>query len=291
MNGRGGPTDVRPRIAAVEEEEEEEEDHTARALLTTDGFDPDDLNKVSLQKWLWTPMIYYSANGNVTMIRYLIAHGADGRKIGNRGIFPLYSAAAYGHLEIVKLLSRDGGALEDIRRRTTDAGYSPLSMATPLRAAFYNKHFIVVQWLILNGALTSRFDDINGGGIADMVLRRDLRQSRRRRIWDYDKREKVQAWAQDIVTNHDTVVTVLLTGMIVRSNQTSSSLVVFKGTSGILEVIAQYMAEKPPHQVRMLRQLMILLRAFIDDTPFETEEEYAMPDERQRRRTPPRRRR
>merc|ERR1712028_140622 len=94
------------------------------------------------------------------------------------------------------------------------------------------------------------------------------------RQWGSDKRETVHAWAQDIVTTHDNVVTLLLTGMIVRSNQASSSLVVFNGTSGILELIAHYVAGTP-QQVRTTRQLLVLLPAFIDDTPFveETEEE------------------
>ena len=85
--------------------------------------------------------------------------------------------------------------------------------------------------------------------------------------WQDDRRLPLLSWARDAVTNHDTVVKVLLTGMIVRSNQTSSSLEVFKGKSGILELIAHYV-EGTPHQVRTLRQLIDRLPAFIVDVPF-----------------------
>ena len=291
MNGRGGPIAFLPRVAAAADEEEEE-DHTAQALLTEDGFDRNDLNQ--RDRGGRTPMTYYSGRGNVSMVRYLIARGADCRKTDMFGHFPLYVAACYGHLDIIKLLSHDGAAHEDIRRVN-------ISGASPLLVALREDHFDAVYWLLLNGALWSPHDGdwfrwwqgridggivqerergwiedgVDNGSISDATLRNDLSPTYSNFLRKYgpDKRETVLAWAQDIVTNHDTVVTLLLTGMIVRSNQTSSSLVVFKGTSGILEVIALYMAEITPQQVRMLRQLMVLLRAFIDDTQFETEDE------------------
>ena len=53
----------------------------------------------------------------------------------------------------------------------------------------------------------------------------------------------------------------------------SSPLVVFKGTSGILEVIADYAGKPNARDVRTLRQLLALLPVFIDDTPFESFED------------------
>ena len=296
MNGRGGPIDVLPRGAAAAGEEEEK-DQTARAVLTEDGFEPDDLNKRDRRGR--TPMIYYSGRGNVTMARYLIARGADCRKTDAEGCSPMLMAAYYGHVEIIKLLSQIGGAHEDIRRVVTKYGYSPLG------AAQYRDYFRVVYWLLLNGELWSPHDGWfpcwqgrNDGGIVhergrgfwfddngsinDATMRKDLSptySNGQSRQWGFDKRETVLAWAKYIVTNHDTVVTLLLTGMIVRSNQTASSLVVFNGTSGILELIAHY-AAGTPQQVRTPRQLLVLLPAFIDDTPFvEVEDEEVEEDE------------
>merc|ERR1711865_548262 len=159
----------------------------------------------------------------------------------------MYVAAMDGHLELVQFLSHEGGAHDDIWKVTMD-GSSPLSMA------LFNDHFDVVYWLLLNGALWSPHDgdwfrwwqgridggivqerirgwmDDNGTIINEETMRRDLSptySTGQSRQWGSDKRDTVHAWAQDIVTTHDNVVTLLLTGMIVRSNQASSSLVVF----------------------------------------------------------------
>ena len=69
----------------------EKDDHRGRALLEKNAEG-------------WIPMIYYSRTGNVTMVRYLIARGADGRKVDSDGWFPLLWAAAEGYLEIVNPL-------------------------------------------------------------------------------------------------------------------------------------------------------------------------------------------
>lgn len=55
------------------------------------------------------------------MCRYLACCGADCRKtIIANGWFPMYWAAAGGHLEIVRFLSQDGGAYEDTPKLTSD---------------------------------------------------------------------------------------------------------------------------------------------------------------------------
>ena len=140
---------------------EEEEDTTVRALLTEERFDPNDLNKRN--EFWWTPLTYFSYKGNVTMIRYLIARGADCRKTDAEGYFPLYIAAIYGHLEIIKLIYHHGGAHEDVRKHTGNGwpnGWSALCIAL-------HNHVDVVKWLILNKALSPPRDDVAGGGIDD----------------------------------------------------------------------------------------------------------------------------
>ena len=174
----------------------------------------------------------------------------------------MYCAAQHGHLEIMKLLSQVGGARDDIRR-VTKHGYSPLYIAR------CSGHIEVVYWLIQNGALAPLGDDVDGGGIDDMVMRRDFLQSR---FWRDDKRLPILSWAQDSVARHTKVVQLLLTGTIVRSNQTSSLLGMFKGKSGILELIAHYVAGTK-QQLRTLRQLTDRLPAFIADVPFVVDED------------------
>ena len=299
------PTPVLPSDAVVDNfdnavavaAEQEQEDRTTRNLLTFDGFDPDYLNKTTQVSVStrdgngYTPMTYYCRRGNVTMVRYLIAHDADCRITDTDGYFPLYVAAYYGHLEIIKLLSQVGGAHEDIVKQNWDGD-------TPLRIALREDHFDVVHWLLLNGALWSPHDGdwfrwwqgqidggivqerergwiedgVDNGVINDAAMRNDLSPtySTSRRQYGPDKRETVLAWVRDAVATYDNVVTLLLTGTI--ASASTSPLVVFKGTSEILELIAQYVAGTP-QQVRMLRQLMVLLSAFIDDTQFVDREE------------------
>lgn len=277
-----------PRVAAAKEEDYND---IARALLTKDEFYPDDLNKVSLKKWSHTPLIYYSYKGNVTMCRYLIARGADCQKTDDTfGFSPLYVAAIWGHLEIMKLLFYHGGAQEDIGKGIRNAG-------TALRVALLYEEFDVVHLLILIGALAPR-DDVDDCDIDDAIMRRDLSQEVRgqdSKKWNYDHRLTVLARAQDTVTNHDNVQ-VFLEGTILslasfrrhpknpyatrssKNRKVSSPPVVLKGNSGILALIAQYVAGTP-QQVRMLRQLIDRLPAFIADVPFVVVEEDEEEDE------------
>ena len=263
----------------------EEYDTTARALLKERKFDPEDLNKAcSIEDWYHpvTPLIYFCWKGNLEMVRYLIARGADCRKRDAKGCFPMFAAAAGGHLEIVRFLSHECGAHADIRKLTMD-GYSPLTIA------LYNDHFDIVEWLIRNGALSSSpHDAVDGGVIDDAIMRRDLRQETGDH-WQEDKRLTVLAWAQISVAAYENV-NVFLTGTLVSASSSSvcatrshkrrkvvspsssSPLVIFNGKSGILEVIAHFSAGTP-QQLRTLRQLVNLLPALIADVPFVIEEE------------------
>ena len=262
MIGRNTNDTKRRRIATAEDEAYNK---MARALLEEKGFDLDDVNMICyIRRWgSTTPMIYFSAAGDLRMCRYLLSRGADCRKNDLQGGCPMYWAACRGLLEIVRFLSHDGGAQEDIRKDTR-RGLSPLWVALG------NVHFEVVYWLLLNGALAPPRYDVDGGGIDDAIMRRDLRQIR---IWNGDRRSTVLSWAHDAVATHENVVQLLVTGTIVRSNSQESSLLVkFKGTSGILELIARFVSGTK-QQLRTLRQLMDRLPAFIDDTPFVEEDD------------------
>ena len=279
-NAEQGP----PRVAAAEDEAY---DQTARELLAKKGFDPKDVNK--FDKKGRTPMMYFCSKGNLTMVRYLVNRDADCRKLDRLGGFPMFAAAVGGHLETMKFLSHECGAHEDIRR-VTKHGF------TPLRIALFKDRYDVVWWLLLNEALSSRRDDaVDGGGIDDMIMRRDLRHIHgTRQRWKCDHRLPVLAWAQASVAEYENVK-IFLTGTIVSAASSSvqrhpknpyatrshkrrkvvspsSSLVIFNGTSGILELIADYVAGTK-HQLRTLRQLIDRLPDFIADVPFIEEEE------------------
>ena len=147
-------------------------------------------------------------------------------------------------------------------------------MRLALRFAF-SECFDTIQWLIRKQALSIRAS-VEGGGIDDAIMRRDFRQG-----VSYLGGEVVLEWAQDAVTTHETVKLLLLAGTIMssssfrrhpnnpyatRSNKrrkkSSSPLVMFKGKSGILELIAHYVSGTP-QQLRTLRQLLDRLPAYI----------------------------
>ena len=90
----------------------------ARALLEETGFDLADVNKIcDISGWgSTTPMIHFSAEGDLKMCRYLLSHGADCRKTDTYGRCAMFSAAIYGHLEIMQWLYHDGGTHHDITR-------------------------------------------------------------------------------------------------------------------------------------------------------------------------------
>ena len=267
---------------------------TLLALLKEQGFDPDEMNKACRVPGggssLWTPMNWFVRWGNLQMCRYLLSRGADCRKRDSDGWFPLLWAASCGHLEIMEWLSHECGAHEDIWK-VDFSGNPPLRLA--LRFAF-SECFDTIQWLIRKQALSIRAS-VEGGGIDDAIMRRDLRQSR---IWEDDQRLTVLSWARDAVTTHATVKFLLITGTIVptslfrrhpnnpyatRSNKrrktsSSSPLVMLKGKAGILELIAHYIAGTP-QQLRTLRQLVDRLPVFIADVPFVIEEEEDDEDE------------
>ena len=283
MSGHNPNAEQGPPRGAAAAVEDEAYDQTARELFEEKGFDSDNLNKACcIDGWgSVTPIQYYIYMGDVTMVRYLIVRrGVDCRQTDKYGYFPMFYAASHDHLEICKLLSQVGGAHEDIRKVVTRTSLSPLSIA--LR----HGHFSIVWWLLLNGALSSSpHDAVDGGGFDDIIMRRDLRQEIGGH-WQEDKRLTVLAWACDAVAKQENVK-VFLTGTIVpaasfrrhpknpyatRSHKrrkvvSPSPLLLFKGKSGILELIAHYIAGTP-QQVHTLRHLVDRLPVFIAEVPF-----------------------
>ena len=179
------------------------------------------------------------------------------------------------------MLYHDAGAHDDIRNLGMFGYYSPL------RFALRFGRFDIVHWMIRKQALSTH-DSVDGGGIDDKVMRRELHQSR---FWRDDRRLTILSWTRDAITTHDTVELLLLTGTIVptslyrrhpnnpyatRSNKrrrkSSSPLVMLKGKSGILELIARYVSGTK-QQLRTLRRFNVLLPVFIEDTPFVEEDE------------------
>ena len=175
-------------------------------------------------------------------------------------------------MEVIKWLCHDGGARDDIRKQDPDGNFA-------LSIALHNGHVDVWKWLILDGALSPDDD-----GVIDATTVMNNVRPLSGIKWDYDKRLPLLSWVQDAVAAHDNVK-VFLTGTIVpassfrrhpenpyatRSKRTKvapSPLVLLKGKSGILEVIAHYVAGTP-QQRHTLRQLMDRLPAFIADEPF-----------------------
>ena len=284
-NAEQGP----PRGAAAAAAEDEAYDQTEREFMKKTGFDPEDVNK--FDRFGHIPMTWNCAMGSFKTVQYLIVRrNADCRQLDRWGCSPMLRAAEVGYLEIMKLLSQVGGAHEDIRTQNRFG-------CSPLRAALKYNRVAVWKWLIRKGALAP-LDDLDGGGIDDMIMRRDLRQEIGGH-WQEDKRLTVLAWAQTSVAAYENVK-VFLTGTIVPASSSvcrhpknpyatrshkrrkvvspSSLLAIFKGKSGILELIAHFIAGTP-QQLRTLRLLVDRLPDFIARVPFIIEEEEDDEDE------------
>ena len=260
----------RPRViavaAAAAEDEEDDYDLIGRALLTKRGFDPDDVNKKrGGGRYGWTPMMYFCWKGNINMVRYLISiRGADGRQTDRYVSFPLFWAAAGGLLEMVQFVYHHCSAPDDIRRLCHGC--------SPLRTALEYGHFEVAKWLLLKGALAPR-DDVDGGGIDDEIMIRDLSprySTDARRNWGYDKREALLAWARNTVTDHENFQFLFMERVLFEDD--TGKVLSSSSTPGIVDLMAHYVAGTPEH-LHTLRQLLDRLEVYIDDVPFVEDEE------------------
>ena len=196
-----------------------ENEETAREKMEEAGFDPDDVTKQCKLSYhacvasntnrtlraKMHPMTYFCLIGDLKMCRYLLSKGASTTATSTDCIwFPMYSAAAGGHLNVCKWLY-DHGAKEDIARRSTDnywsnAGhYSPLQAAGPSQAC--------CRWFILKGVLS--LDD--KPGIVDPErMRRDIRPDYDDYEIIYDVRPQLLEWAKQSVQTHSGFMTFLL---------------------------------------------------------------------------------
>lgn len=204
------------------------------------------------------------------MCRYLFSRCADCWKTDELGCCPMFCAAANNHVEVVEWLFHHGGAKDDVRKPNM-SGNSPLFMA------LYNNYVEVGKRLILNGALFSRY---NGVVIDARIMRNDLRPVSGI-VWNDDKRLSLLSWAQDAVTTHENVIFILKGTIVSSSYKTTTSkriklsppLGIFNGKSGILELIAEYCGNPKVRDLRIFRQLIHLLPAFIEDIPYTPFEE------------------
>ena len=249
-----------------------EEDVISRELLTKIGFDLDDVNKKCLVKYkhgyhMVTPMVYFSVRKNKRLCQYLFSLGAD---------CTMFEAANYGHLEICQFLLHHGGVKDDIRKKYGTSGI------TPLRIAIYREHFEVVKLLILNDALSLHGAD----GVIDDATMRNHFCPMQDSSGDFYVKRSLLSWARNAMITRDNMK-LFLKGTIIpsscsyktstskrmkvlpSSSSSSSSLVIFNGQSGILELIAAYAGPKT-QDVPILRQLMHLLAAFIAGIPVAT---------------------
>ena len=113
------------------------------------GWPANELRKeMHTKRMMYFPMLWFARVGDLKMLRYLFAHGAEKDVLRAResGSTCMYWAAFYGHLPVMSWLLEVGGA-EAITKKT-EYGH------TPLYFACRNGHLPEAQWLILNGALT-----------------------------------------------------------------------------------------------------------------------------------------
>lgn len=98
-----------------------------------------------------TPLIVSCRNGHFSVVEYLVDRcSADIEQVGSvnfdgeliDGAPPLWCAAAAGHVEIVRFLTKSGAQVN----KTT------YTNSTPLRAACFDGHYDIVQFLVEHNA-------------------------------------------------------------------------------------------------------------------------------------------
>ena len=100
---------------------------------------------------------YAAHEGHLAIAKVLLEHGADHRLVDDDGWTPLMSAAARGHLDMVKMLlslSQVGDNAETHTGNTRD--WQNHDGTTPLMAAIANSHTDVANMLLDAGADVNR---------------------------------------------------------------------------------------------------------------------------------------
>ena len=126
-------------------------------------------------------MGHFARQGDLPMMRWLYANGADTRDEDVEHWFPMYAASHSGQLDACKWLF-DHGANNDVKRRTSND-------VSPLCVTFDKSYWRVMsRWLILMGALCK--DD--GSSDLDLrVMRKDLDRDEE----CIDERHSLLEWA------------------------------------------------------------------------------------------------
>ncbi len=88
------------------------------------------------------PLAMAARNGDLSMARLLVSHGADATHHEGSGDSPLHCAAMRGHVKMAKYLAELGASVNPI----WEGGEGPL------HAAAGNGHFPMVEWLLERGA-------------------------------------------------------------------------------------------------------------------------------------------
>ena len=128
------------------------DDVTKECKLSADAGDIGALQENGLD--VMHPMTYFCLMGDLKMCRYLLSKGASTTATSTCGTwFPMYNAAIGRYLDVIKWLY-DHGAEDDVgRRNLRNDGFTPLYCAvTAMFATFDRKN--TSRWFILKGALS-----------------------------------------------------------------------------------------------------------------------------------------
>ena len=197
---------------------------TARKMLETVGFDPDDVhNYQEIEFWGYTPMSYFCLLGDLKMCRYLLSKGASTTEswseTGNGTTSPMIAACRGGNTDVCKWLYENGGS--------ADVGKENIPLKNPLyyasrghctrdcreRGNTHDDYREICCFLVLNGALGGR-----DGPALDRFVRKNLYPERFSYHPDFpyyrgrlegevkgiaDERKYLLKWAEEEIRSHD----------------------------------------------------------------------------------------
>ena len=232
------------------------------------GFDPDNVAGVkstrpfdedTLDKNAITAMGYFAIS--LPMMRWLYVNGADTRDVDVAVWFPMYNAAASGHLGVCRWLF-DHGAAKDIKRRIHPYNLSSWAPGlSPLAAAFGKKPpRNLSRWLILNGALCK---DDDSGELDVERMKNDLDSEHHPNHY-HQERKALLEWANDLYRARTSFL-LFLSGALsapqhaCNTRRSASSLQMLDGKPGIRELIGDYVGFVRGREARITRQLTEML--------------------------------
>ena len=255
------------------------------------------------------PMGYFAVEGDLPMMRWLYVNGADTRDEDVAKYFPMLLAAFGGQIEACKWLL-DHGAARDIKRSVEggdDDGHTPLSVTFGKRTVYKSQVRDVSRWLILSGVLCNDgTSDLDIGLMKHSLGQTDFDDDSAK------ERPKLLKWAREhhqsrssfdlfLMGTLSTVtysVTKLRESLLARIRSEDvvdrlmgntppdqypllwtglfphrdCPLAVFAGTSGILELIGEYVGIMRGREARIVRQLTELLPGVIAELAVEQAE-------------------